>query len=390
MLESINQIKQLDTYVEDIAEFGFSRDNIVVEHRANNPRRDFLFVNRKQCKHIPSTPKDMIQMCNTLASLVQQRIAYDAKVVIVAFAETATAIGNLLADRLPQCSCVIQTTREIVEGASVAFEFKEEHSHAIDQRIYSSSLLSSCYDYILLVDDEITTGKTAINFISSLEEYCFTKTGNNLKQRFGVASICNWQSETDRALFRSRNVDLFYLLSGKVRDIHQKMQIPRVSFDAKIVGPSPKNVIALEVDEAVTERLEHAPNRDLSSVMSALNCLKIRGSIRVIGTEEFMYIPIRVAEYLERLGHQVICHSTTRSPIDVISHEAVGIHSSIPLPSVYDSSRRTYLYDFREFTDVAIFITDGLVDNAMLRYLKSILSCNTLIALHVREGICNS
>ena len=49
-MKTMRTIKNPETYIKDIDDtLGYASD-ITVEHRSNNPKRDFLFVNKKQCK----------------------------------------------------------------------------------------------------------------------------------------------------------------------------------------------------------------------------------------------------------------------------------------------------------------------------------------------------
>ena len=86
-------------------------------------------------------------------------------------------------------------------------------------------------------------------------------------------------------------------------------------------------------------------------------------SIRVIGTEECMELPIRIAEYFEERGHEVVCHATTRSKIDVLDSyfdgEEDGIKSRYQVPSAYDSCRETYIYNMGEYYDLVLLVTDS-------------------------------
>lgn len=371
-------IKNLDIYVDCVAEDGFSHENIIVEHRSNNPKRDFLFVNRKQCKHIPYSAREMIAMCNTLADMIKNNFSPDWRVAVVAFAETATAIGNFVADALPRKLSVFQTTRETLDDCEILIEFREEHSHAVQQRIYGNRKDFAEFDYILIVDDEITTGNTALNFIEGLNR-------EGINSRFGIASICNWQSDEEHKKFRERGIDLFYLLSGRIRDANQKMVVAEILPQTELSCEDSVRTELINVKIPIRERLTHKSNRDLSSVFAAVNSLKLKGStIRVIGTEEFMYVPIRVTEYLENLGFTVICHSTTRSPIDVISRDPDGIHSKIEIPSVYDSNRVTYLYNFEERTDVVLLVTDA-AESEYFSCFGGLLNCERFIVVHITE-----
>lgn len=274
---------------------------------------------------------------------------------------------------------MFQTTREILNDSEILFEFREEHSHAVQRRVYGNRESFAEFDYILIVDDEITTGNTALNFI-----YGLNRAGIN--SRFGIASICNWQSDEEHKKFCESGIDLFYLLSGRIRNINQKMSIAERFPQTELSGENSEWIELINAAIPIRERLAHRSNRDLSSAFTAIDSLKLKEqTVRIIGTEEFMYVPIRVAEYLENLGFNVICHSTTRSPIDVISHTSNGIQSKIEIPSVYDRNRVTYLYNFEEHTDIAILITDA-DSNVDFSRFKNLLNCRRFIVLHVAEG----
>ena len=78
-------------------------------------------------------------------------------------------------------------------------------------------------------------------------------------------------------------------------------------------------------------------------------------SILVLGTEEFMYPPLYVAEKLQALGYQVKCHATTRSPITVSRECGYPLHVRYELVSLYEEGRRTFIYDLERYDSVWIF-----------------------------------
>ena len=83
-----------------------------------------------------------------------------------------------------------------------------------------------------------------------------------------------------------------------------------------------------------------------------------------------MYIPIKISEYIEKkYGIDTLCHSTTRSPIDVMKSKCYGCADAITsknvIPSVYERGRKTHLYNLDEVTDMVIFVTDGNVDESL-------------------------
>ena len=67
-------------------------------------------------------------------------------------------------------------------------------------------------------------------------------------------------------------------------------------------------------------------------------------SVLVIGTEEFMYPALFIADRIEKLGCKVRCHSTTRSPIAVSRDEGYPLRTRYELKSLYDKDRSCLLY----------------------------------------------
>jgi len=90
-------------------------------------------------------------------------------VLVIGFAETATAIGAAVA--VDMNTNYIQTTREIIDGVDYLF-FSEEHSHATEQKLVKNDIESIIYDIdrIIFVEDEVTTGNTILNIIMILEK----------------------------------------------------------------------------------------------------------------------------------------------------------------------------------------------------------------------------
>lgn len=377
-------VKDLTEYVDDIiAPYWVSLNEIVVEHRSNNPKRDFLFVNRNQAKHIPAVPCDTLTMINFLAREVRLTTDRYKSVLIIAFAETATGIGNLLADCIPNCAAVLQTTRECLPDSRCILTFEEEHSHATTHKILWPNnwgdFNPSDYDYVLFIDDELTTGNTILNFIDAY------KNQYQGSINFGVASICNWQDVEHSKLFAVNNIDVFCLIRGCIKDTQAKMNVkPSESVCSTHMYSMKKEIkyIEIPVDDMCDERFMHQPRRDYSRVFAQIFAqmeLDTARRIRVIGTEEFMYLPIKFSEYLTSkvsLGSWIVCHSTTRSNIDVtypvVAH---GIQLKNTFSSVYDPNRITYLYNLNQYTDVTIVLTDGTITEEFIQQIQK--SCDT-------------
>ena len=104
----------------------------------------------------------------------------------------------------------VQTTREhIKNNGHINIAFEEEHSHATTQKLYFDKDLE--YDIVVFVDDEITTGKTILNFIDKFEKHQPNK-------QYIVASVLNWQNSNDRQMFKEKNIYTVSLVIGKIKD----------------------------------------------------------------------------------------------------------------------------------------------------------------------------
>jgi hypothetical protein len=94
--------------------------------------------------------------------------------------------------------------------------------------------------------------------------------------------------------------------------------------------------------------------------------MKEAQNILVMGTEEFMFIPMSVGYKLEQAGKNVLTHSTTRSGIDVIDTTSqdmhAGIRSKAKLHSAYDKDRITFIYNLAKYDKVVIIIDAKTTD----------------------------
>ena len=69
--------------------------------------------------------------------------------------------------------------------------------------------------------------------------------------------------------------------------------------------------------------------------------LKDKKTVTVLGTEEFIYVPIKLAEYIDTVSDaDVYVHSSTRSPIEVSKLEDYPLHTRYEVRSIYDKTDR--------------------------------------------------
>lgn len=389
----VKDVQRVENYIDNLVIKAdadvLTLEDIIVHHRSNNKKRDYLFVNRAQGKHIPVSPRRVFRLVENLVDQIKTVKTGD-DVVVIGFAETATALGNLVAEELQYRGVkvtVVQTTREDVKGINLV-NFEEEHSHATSQKLMikgdkeipADSPVLNAKHYII-VEDEITTGNTVINMVSKLREKITFKYA-----KFTVASVCNWQSDNDIKRFNDNKIEAVSLISGKIKDANMKMTdvdseldkaIKPVVGGRKELGVVGKKYIREDstrlYDTGISkdsifqyERTEHQPYRGYENDVDAKIIDEIKkiglnkyGTVRVIGTEEFMYYPLKIAKAIEdKLNCKVKFHATTRSPIDIIENGDVrGIVNGVKLNRPGQVDKR-YLYNIDGGQDVVVVISD--------------------------------
>lgn len=397
-------------FVDNYLEFSngkiksFAEDAIAVEHRQANKKRDFLFVNRYQGKHIPCSPSDVARIAEEMSNAVEREEAIldEDKVIVVGFAETATALGYYVGSTLVEdgynIGLITQTTREKVDrqlvenknsniGKYEEVYFSEVHSHATEQKIIIREDAAEIFKeatYILFVEDEISTGNTIINACKALKKYA-------PNARYGVVSYCNWQTVENQERFEENKIDRMFVINGILKEEPNKEVITGKArtisvasalnmFNSFRTGITSEDIESLEeiikatshmIDSELGEML-----KDTEADVKGLNeeeCEtlgRVKANIEVIGTEEFMYVPIKIANELAKLEkYTVETHSTTRSPIDISEKDTqtfsrgTELTTRMKVSSVYDKDRQTYIYNLADYTtgvpNVCVVITDG-------------------------------
>ena len=331
---------------------GFDPDELIsVCKRENNSKRDFIFVNRYQGKHVPARPQNILQLFETLRITISKDSRWNRKenICVIGFAETATAISHYIADNIPNKDCYyLQTTRE-KSNEPLLVEFKEEHSHATEQALYGDlQKLRNC-DRILFIDDELSTGKTILNFIAELEKI------KNFK--YSVASFLNLQSKENRKIFEEKNIDTYALIRGEIKDINKKIDVE--------VLPD------IEDLSTITNEYYH-PKRNL-----------------VIGSEEDMYNGILKAATLEKSDKnkkEYYFQASTRSPICSSEAEDYVLYNRIKFISAKDANRIVYLYNLRQYDRIIVMANQSEEQSKDMKFAKEVYRkikplCNQLFLL---------
>lgn len=354
-----------------------------VAKRYRNAKRAYLLVNPLQAKHMPVSPTEALTMMRALGAGLQQE--FPGARLVLGFAETATALGAAVASRLgPDCA-FLTTTREAGEGPGWV-RFLEEHSHAAEQKLWGGDLdaLLQETDTVLFVDDEISTGKTLRNMVAQL-----TRRWPALGEKTLVAaSLLNRVTPEQEEALADAGITCRCLVrlpqedhTAQVADWTVTEAPPTVpqnlSFRQETLPGEglldPRKTLRIGAYDSSCQAVAEAM---LSHTLGPVETL---GKTLVLGTEECMYPALRLGERLERLGAEVCCHATTRSPIGLCDAPGYPIRSGWKLPSFYEEERTTYVYNLREYDTVIVLSDTKKTDLRAIQALASVLTCKQLI-----------
>lgn len=397
--------------------YGFQTSELFEMGARVNPKRNFLFVSKLIGKHLdvdPDTPmatghlladllvrevenistketKKIVEFVKTgnkspqLQKLLNKRYFLNKPTLFIGFAETATGLGHAVFSAFDN-TYFVHTTREEISNINSVFDFEEEHSHATDHRCYlkDANRIKDA-EHIVLVDDEITTGKTSINLIRALHQVY-------PKKEFSVLALLDWRTESQKEEFLALEKEL----EVKIRVISLTQGKMTVTKEAFFEYDEKKHETTNATFKVVSEKLTpvvHALDQNQDSVLYPIHTgrfglsskmndeieesarkigEKIQGLRKgnktlILGSGEFMYIPSRIASHS---GSGVTHKSTTRSPIYPVSVSGYPIHERIQY--VDDAGVNYYAYNLkREKYDEVFFLSEKSLSNRLLREIAS-------------------
>lgn len=337
-----------------------TNEMIGIVKRDKNKKRSFLLLNKLQSKHYPSDPIETNKLFSLLSKTVYSKYSNKKNVLVIGFAETAVAIGTYVAVAFKN-SYYVQTTREDISDKPF-LTFSEVHSHAVTHKIYTDNLqeIIEKADLIVIVDDEFTTGNTAINLINTLKKEYKIKNDCDIC----MASILSCMNQQCLQRIRENNIHLISLIDAQINE--ENINFP-VDFllDNTYNQNHKKDITFYRVSGKTTpiysiSSMEYINKCDefISSVIDIVNPINTQNSILVIGTEEFSFCALRLGIILKKTNNNVKVQCTTQSPILPSCQEGYTINNRSRLTSLYDKNRVTYIYQMEHY-DTAIILTDA-------------------------------
>lgn len=391
-----------------------------------NPKRAHLLVSQVLGKHVPQSPEVVYAAGYGLGERVRELLGEDAAAtaVVLGYAETATGLGHCVADGLGSAP-YLHSTRRPVPGVEPAGGFEEAHSHATSHLLLPEDpQLLAGSGPLVLVDDEFSTGNTVLNTIRDLH-------ARHPRAHYVVVALVDMRSPADRdrltafAAELGARVDLIALASGTVTlpdgvlakgqalvEEHEsgiaeaalKLQAqeptsqtqapaghiqprrslrPGVRGGAPADGPRPITRVALDWPQALPDGGRHGfTPAHRAALEAALPAMAARLSaalgaaparVLVLGNEELMYVPLRLAKALEEAGaaREVRFSTTTRSPVLAVDDPGYAIRTRLVFPAhdaPADGPGDRYAYNVAGAGfDTVVAVVDSAGDTPELR-----------------------
>ncbi|WP_405531458.1 phosphoribosyltransferase [Streptomyces avidinii] len=374
-----------------------------------NPKRAHLLVSQVLGKHVPQSPEVVYAAGFGLGERVRALLGEDgaAAAVVLGYAETATGLGHCVADGLGPAP-YLHSTRRPVPGVEPAGGFEEAHSHATSHLLLPEDpRLLAGNGPLVLVDDEFSTGNTVLNTIRDLH-------ARHPRSHYVVVALVDMRSAADRdrltafAAELGARVDLIALASGTVslpdgvlakgralveehEEAGQDQPLRRsgngAPGEAPADGPGgapagglqPITRVDLDWPSEVPDGGRHgftpAHRTALEAALPALAGQLTAalgtepGRILVLGNEELMYAPLRLAKALEEAGagREVRFSTTTRSPVLAVDDPGYAIRTRLVFPAhdaPADGPGDRYAYNVRRTDGTGFDAVVAVVDSA--------------------------
>ncbi|MFF9491302.1 phosphoribosyltransferase [Streptomyces flaveolus] len=400
-----------------------------------NPKRAHLLVSNVLGKHVPQSPSVVYGHGVALGRRVRELLGAEeaGRAVVLGYAETATGLGHSVADGLGAAP-YLHSTRRPVTGVARAGGFEESHSHATSHLLLPEDPALLAGDGpLVLVDDEFSTGNTVLNTVRDLHER-YPRERYVVVALVDMRSAADVGRLEAFGREIGARVDLVTAASGTVRlpeGVLEKGQALVARYETEGAGagglPSappedvagPVTPVSREADARTTRpgapgtarpasghphahddrtrpyatpvdlcwppglpdggrhgftpghraRLESALPAMAARIARALPAGARR--VLVLGFEELMYAPLRLAAELERTtGAEVRYSTTTRSPVLAVDDPGYAIRTRLVFPAhddPADGPGERYAYNVAGGGfDAVVAVVDSVADTPAL------------------------
>jgi pyrimidine operon attenuation protein/uracil phosphoribosyltransferase len=305
-------------------------------------------------------------------------------VLVLGFAETATALGAMVAETLG--ARYLHSTRHDPVGATAAAGFDEAHSHATAHRLLpADDDLLPQDGTVVLVDDELSTGATAratirelhalapqtrwvVAALVDLRGAADVDATDDLATELGVPVTVVALGRGAVALPEGLAQAAAEVVTGHATDVTDAQGVPSASRPGVVttVRAAPTGVDRF----GVPARLVRQPRTDVEGLAADLRATlgDEPGRVLVLGAEEHMHTPLAVADALRRTGVDATFSTTTRSPIAVLDDPAWPVRSGVRFRSrerTVDGPGDRFAYNVRGFDAIVVLPEPG-TDRALL------------------------
>jgi len=400
-----------------------------------NPRRAHLLVSRVLGKHVPTDPRlvraaalrlgarvaqalgvpdapgaptarwraalagDDAAAAAVLAASVRAPARPDA--LVVGYAETATGLAQTVADALG--GPCLHSTRRTVPGVPGYAGFEEEHSHASGHQLLPAApavlrALADADAPLVLVDDELSTGRTVANTLRVLH-------ARTPRRHYVVAGLLDARGPDDRARLAGlaaelgTRIDVVSLVEGAVElpggVLAAGAALVAAAPPAPVPAPHavPSDVVTLRPPwppgVPLTARHGTSPAdraalaRALPAVVDALARALGPGDgpVLVLGTEELLHVPQLLGVGLAAVTSRTVrSSSTTRSPVLAVDDPGCAVRSSVAFRSAdtpVDGPGPRYAHNVRRPAGpwaVCVLVVDAGCDPAALTAPDGVLA----------------
>ncbi|WP_372829426.1 phosphoribosyltransferase domain-containing protein [Psychrobacter maritimus] len=323
-----------------------------------NPKRAFLFVSKVLGRHIPVAPSTMRHAFTDLANLVPDDLP--EPILVIGMAETAVGLSagvhQALQTRYPNALLLNSTRHAQHDGNhdksshSLLTTFSEDHSHASQHLIYQSAdnvtqaqLLAS--KTLIMVDDEASTGNTCVNVVTALRN-----AGLDQLEQVHLTTLVDWSLNQERHQHQD-TADSDDAVSDQIAK-----RLPNIKFQRHHLlsgawtwtdapNPEPITMPSVDTTEAGSHTLGDTGNwgrfptldstdgfdnyllrfqtafkvfnKQAQSEKEQFDKKQLPKRILVLGSNEFVWLPFLLAEWLETQTQNSIVNfsALTRSPI---------------------------------------------------------------------------